>query len=403
MTFQKYKESLLKLAFFLMSILLLFPSNIKPLVIGVFAIVMIGFIYFEKLKFDVKYFTINGAIYLLLILSLVYTDDIAYSFKKFESMSSLFIFPFLFSFLSKFPLKIFKNINRFLFYFILSVALLNITFFLMIWLGGDATFKNVMRHYVFLIDNGLGNYNIHPIYMSMHLCIAIIFCMYLITKKTSVKLISPLILILGILFFFLFLLSKKGPIISLALVTVVYFFIKTKMKHKVFFLLSMIVFFSLIFSSQTSRDHFYEILNVKDIREGEMSSSNIRYTIYKCSFNLFKKEPLLGYGVGDSNNELIKSYKDVSSKLFYDKYNTHNQYLSFLLRVGLIGLIFILASFFFLFRKEIKNSNYLFLMVFCFYLLEMFTENILERQDGVIFYSFFVALLQGYNKSEIEV
>ncbi|WP_170179732.1 O-antigen ligase family protein [Flavivirga rizhaonensis] len=273
----------------------------------------------------------------------------------------------------------------------------------MIWLGEEAAFKNVIKHYVFLIDNNiLNNYNIHPIYMSIDVCLAIIFCMYLITNKTSAKFTSLLILILGVLFFFLFILSKKGPIISLALVTVVYFFIKTEMKYKIFFLLSMVVFFFVIFSSQTSKDHFYEILNVKDIRKGEITSSNIRYTIYKCSFDLFKKEPLLGYGVGDANNELIKSYKDISSKLFYDRYNSHNQYLSFLLRIGLIGLILILASFFFLFSKGIKNSNYLFLMVFSFYLLEMFTENILERQDGVIFYSFFVSLLQVYNKSKIE-
>ncbi|MEP2970174.1 MAG: hypothetical protein ABJO82_11605, partial [Nonlabens ulvanivorans] len=43
--------------------------------------------------------------------------------------------------------------------------------------------------------------------------------------------------------------------------------------------------------------------------------------------------------------------------------------------------------------KAYSNKNYLALAVVSFYCIVMFSENILEREQGVIFFSFFANLL----------
>jgi len=71
-------------------------------------------------------------------------------------------------------------------------------------------------------------------------------------------------------------------------------------------------------------------------------------------------------------------------------YNAHNQYLSSWLIGGLfsfLALVFLLGRNFFL---SVKHNNHLLFLVVTFYMIVMFTENILEREDGVIFFSLFL-------------
>jgi len=403
MNLQHYKKQFFSFAFFLMFVLVLFPSNVKSVVIAFFSAVMLLFIFTEKLKFDLNYFVLNATIYILLLLSLTYTQDLNFGVKKLETMASLFVFPFIFSFFSKqngfLIIQKIKNSKRFLVYYIFAVLLLNLIFFSIFWIG-EFTLFDTSKHYAYLIDNKLGKYNIHSIYMSMHICVSIIFTLIIIMKNTNNKV--NLILIIAILLqvFFLLVLNKKGPILSLIAIIALYTLYRGNSVVRWVFIASLVLITIIISLNIKSRNQFNELLKINTIEESETTSTNIRYTIYRYAIDTFKKQPFFGYGLGDSKNELLKTYKKNSLLLYENEYNTHNQYLSFLLSIGVFGLLLISLSLFYLLRKGIKQSNFLFLAIFLFYLIEMFSENILERENGVIFYSFFVSLFQVLKKED---
>jgi O-antigen ligase len=318
-------------------------------------------------------------------------------------MASLFVFPFIFSFFSKqngfLLIQKIKISNRFLVYYILAVLLLNLIFFSIFWIGEFNLF-DTSKHYAYLIDNKLGKYNIHSIYMSMHLCVSIIFALITIIKSTNKKVNLLYIIVILLLLFFLLVLNKKGPILSLIAVISLYVLYRGNRTMRSVFIGSLVLLTLIISINTKSRNQFKELFKINDIAQSTATSTNIRYTIYKNALQAFKKQPLFGYGIGDSKNELLKVHKKNSLLLYENEYNTHNQYLSFLLSVGVIGLILISFSLFNLLRKGIKQANFLFLGIFIFYLIEMFSENILERENGVIFYSFFISLFQILKKED---
>jgi O-antigen ligase len=152
-----------------------------------------------------------------------------------------------------------------------------------------------------------------------------------------------------------------------------------------------------------TRNRFLELINISNDKENAQSSTNIRYTIYKNSFKLVKNAPLLGYGIGDYNLVLKESYKKNAPFLLKKQYNSHNQYLSFFLMGGFcLFLIFI-----FTYTKNIflsiKEGNTMLILLLTFYGIMMLFENILERENGVIFFAFFInffALKNYYNIEE---
>jgi O-antigen ligase len=131
--------------------------------------------------------------------------------------------------------------------------------------------------------------------------------------------------------------------------------------------------------------------------EGELSSTQTRKEIYNCSFKLLKSNWIFGYGFGDVNDKLIKCYSHVSKYLVDGEFNSHNQYLSILLGCGVFGLLSIIFLLYFNFKVFTIEKHYFFLSVLLFYSIIMFVENILERQSGVILFSFFINLFSFFS------
>ena len=123
--------------------------------------------------------------------------------------------------------------------------------------------------------------------------------------------------------------------------------------------------------------------------------------IDRKEFTLLILFPFFGYGIGDYNDKLKESYKKNNPSLEV-YYNSHNQYISFLL-VG--GLFLLLLYFIFLYlnvKLAIKKRNINSLIILCFYSIVMLSENILERENGVIFFSFFLCFFSLNNYSSDE-
>jgi len=354
----------------------------------------------RKKYFNKSFFVLNTIFFFGIIFTLFYTSNYDYAIRKLQTMSSLLVFPFLFSlFNSADRKKISKNKNLFLSIYIISVFLFNTVIFLWFYLT-HYSFNDIVYHFHRVIMVDIGKFGIHPIYLSIHCCIAMFFSAFIYKTIHNKNLKKTLVFINIVLIFFLIIYARKGPLLALIITSLFWALFENKknLKLKIISIISLCL---LLFLIPKTRNRFSEIFTINNSKFIESNSYGVRFVIYKNASELIKEFPFFGYGIGDYNDKLKESYKKNNPSLEV-YYNSHNQYISFLL-VG--GLFLLLLYFIFLYlnvKLAIKKRNINSLIILCFYSIVMLSENILERENGVIFFSFFLCFfsLNNYNKDE---
>ncbi len=385
------KIRLLSVSMILVFMLPIFPNNIKPMVIGFLGVIVLVNTDFKNINFNIKYFLISTAIYFFLVISLIYSDNVGYGLKKLETMSSLLVFPFIFSILSKDVVSfIRKNRQCYLWVFIITVLIINIGFFCYHFFHYKST---IFVHYITVTRIAQGSFNIHPIYLSMHISVSILFSFFLLKNERKKRNIYTLIIVDIILLIFLLMLLKKGPIIGLAIASIIFVLLSKSKKIWSLSLAFLLLLSIALFNISEAKKKFSELIKIQTVQEGGYTSTNVRFSIYNYAIDIVKEAPLFGQGIGDYNDILINSFRQKSPALYSQKYNAHNQYLSFLLSIGFVGLSLFILALVYYFKNALVYDNKIVLCIMLFYIIVMAFENILEREDGVIFFSFFVGVL----------
>ena len=155
-------------------------------------------------------------------------------------------------------------------------------------------------------------------------------------------------------------------------------------------------------SGLISRFHmtFCELKNleINDYING--SSITMRLEYWKTGWGIFMNYPLLGVGTGDIKNEYLRSFRLNNSNLDL-KYQrrSHNQYLSVLISLGIIGLIFFLTSIFYPFFNYKGEFKFLYSLTLVIFLTSMLWEDTIESQAGVTSFSLLTSLFIFSKKS----
>lgn len=157
-------------------------------------------------------------------------------------------------------------------------------------------------------------------------------------------------------------------------------------------LLSVII---LAFAIPSSKKRIDEICNTKLVLPNKNQKSeevNFRYGIYHCVNSVLKENWITGVGPGNVQKDLNNCYSGYTYKNYDDyskiDYNSHNQYFDVLLKYGIFGLIlFFIFLFWGIANTDLSYRIFLFLI-----LIAMLTENILNRQVGIVFFTFFNSL-----------
>ncbi len=143
------------------------------------------------------------------------------------------------------------------------------------------------------------------------------------------------------------------------------------------------------FENQNAENHFNAAYD-----ESKWNGTNTRIAIWKCAFEIWKANPLLGTGIGDRSGDLKKKYEE--KKFWYafnTNKNTHNQYLDILISMGIIGLLlFLLLFFIYPVCSFIKQKQTLAIILFLLLAICLFTENMFDRYQGIIFIPFMLSL-----------
>src|SRR5690606_39242245 len=130
--------------------------------------------------------------------------------------------------------------------------------------------------------------------------------------------------------------------------------------------------------------------------EHDLSFSNAAYSLadprierWKIAWDLFRQSPWIGHGSGE---EIILLKEAYFNSAMYDSYlfelNAHNQYLSFMVKGGLAALSVYVISLFYFLRLAIQRKNLVFIAFMVLIIITGLSENILNVNKGIFFYSF---------------
>ena len=396
--------------------------SVLTIIWGVFG-VYIFFKQNKKLKYNTE-FSIFVIPYLLILLSLFYSTNIEYGLGMLTKMLSFVIFPLVFYLNRDFFLK--KHIYKIFDFFSISVLILVLfqigkVFYNYDFISSSLTLQEIksngfisiteiaiekveqiklrrFRNYIIEISNT------HSTYQGLWICLTIFYLglKSFVSEKKVITIIS--VILIAIFILWLYLISARMPFLALvvSLILVIIIFSKFSLKKKVIVsLIPLLVLIVLLSFHNPFSIRVKEYYNTgfsilgESSGPGEFNSSNVRNGVYYCDIKLIKEVPFFGVGLGDVQDNLNDCYQEnINSKVYkWHTYNTHNQYAFFWIASGILGLISFLALICINFFNSFKKKNILLFYLTSITTMVFFTENILQRSDGVVFYCFFIGLL----------
>lgn len=179
--------------------------------------------------------------------------------------------------------------------------------------------------------------------------------------------------------------------------------------HKVaiYISLSLITLFIIFYANNNLKQRFH-IQNSFKETINELSNYEPRVVIWSCSYNLIKQENynvLFGFNdIQNIRNYLVNCYaekiENKSKKEYYvnERFNSHNQFIDFLLSGGIIGMLIFIFFFIYIIHQA-KFNIYGTLIIISFIMFCLF-ENVLWRQLGVYLFGVFIPLCELENNKK---
>lgn len=352
-------------------------------------------------------------LYLLYIISLLYTENIDNGLSNVKKHLSFITLPLLI-YTSNLSEKISQRILKLFSYasiigIMFCIGVASIDYFL----TNEITVKLEESLYNKFLYYGLTRAieGWHPIYVGMFLNFSWVFIFLDLNdnwRNYSFFYKSGMITAIFIAFIGIILLGSINGTFTLTILLIsvpLYILFKDK-KFKIaisiisIIAISGIVIFSTSdFLNQKFTSVFEEGIKPTDTEE-ERNALTIRLAKWESSLDVIKENPILGTGPGDTKYDLIKSYKKNGYPYLANQgYNAHNQYFEFLIAFGVLGLLLFLTILAKFTIKGIKTSNILLLSLIAIIFLAGLSESILDRQQGIMFFSFLLPILS-YDRSK---
>ena len=352
-----------------------------------------------RLKKNPMFFIFTG-LYLLMIFGYFYSEDKPAAKFLLEKNTSLLFLP-LIIFTSNRLQK--REIHHIVFSFILGC--LGAT----IWALSKAVYLFQSKGENYFFYNDLSNLaGIHSSYFSLFLCFSILFMvLYFIEQSKELSLVK-IISIGGICLYFLFfmyLLASRMTFILVFLFSLLFFLYSLYkrgrlLKGIVLVTVTGIILFFSLGSLWNMKMRFYYLKYPESWEwkgaqtKNEWLNRKVHWGCYLESIS--KVNLLFGSGTGDSWTEVMPCFKRWDYAGYYSKLNAHNQYLEIMLRLGLLGLSLWVSSLLIPLWLSVKNKYSYYAMFLALFSICGFTETLLDRQHGAVFYSFFNAVFYSF-------
>ncbi|MCX6273407.1 MAG: O-antigen ligase family protein [Bacteroidetes bacterium] len=340
-----------------------------------------------------------SALYLVYCAGLAYSHNLAYGLFDLEVKLSLLVFPLIFSTLD-YSLFNEKRITTFFHSYLLGCVV--ITLILLIHALQNYFQSNSMVEFYY---DKLSAYQ-HPSYFSMNLNFGIALIIILLIRHWNEMpnwIRTFLICLIPYFFIIIILLSSKAGIISLLMILIIS--LSSLIIYKKEYMIGLLFFFMIPFSFLGAYymfpTSFYRLAVAKDYVSGNIpldvtsdDGTNERILVWRSSVEIFKEHPVFGVGTGDVKDLLMKKYEENHITAAVNKrLNAHNQYFQTLLSLGLLGLLILVFLLLFPMIDAVMRKDLLYFLFLMIVVVNFTGESMLERQAGVVFYSFFNAFL----------
>ncbi|MDH7446370.1 O-antigen ligase family protein [Aquimarina sp. 2201CG14-23] len=367
----------------------------------------------EKLVIRIKekknIFFLTSLIFFVFIFSLLFSENLSYGIRSVQHLIPLLLFPISFFFLSE---KISKKEITIIFKIYLVGCFLHIIYihYNFYDLG---LYNNIQeaKFYKLPFRDAVLNFeyeSLHPTYLSLWYCFAIVLILKDFERLKLGK--NTLILFIKITFILvlvgtIILLSSRIGILALIIVLFCFFLRlrNKKTKWTLSFLFIIAIAFSFKNVSYISSRFINEFKQTKMSPPvgKEHNSVNIRIGIYECSLKVIKNNLFFGVGIGDVQDRLNDCFSNFNTDVYQQKnYNSHNYFLHSLLVAGIIGLFAVLIMFYVLFKLALQFNSYAYICFLLIVIIALLFENILSRNNGVMFFAFFNTLFVQYFDSK---
>ena len=250
----------------------------------------------------------------------------------------------------------------------------------------------------FLNQNFTSPVGVHATYFAMYVLLSVCIFLFLYyrnaTPGRSMYLLFTIILFAGLIQ-----LSSRAPFIAATIIVmfIIPAFLLQGRSRLTFLLTAAIVsvsLFLIIDNVHSLKKRYVDDLenDLSDYQDpGDLTES--RLMRWNLEWQLVEKSPVIGYGTGSEEYILKEKYFD---NKFYRSFllglNAHNQYLSFLLNTGFVGLVLYLFILYSAIKVAFKSNDFLLMSFVTALIIVSLSENILDVSKGVLFYSFFFSL-----------
>ena len=332
--------------------------------------------------------------YILLLLGLIWTEDIPFGLSKLENKLTFLIFPLLFQ-ICKFNATFKQIVNVLLISILFSLISSNILAFLHIENQSSLNWNFFEK----LSNSKSFSWNMHRSYFATYCNILVVLMFQRLTtiEKDRYRLIP----IFGIA------IGSLGVIQSLSKINILILFLSFTFFLIVFFVkgfnirekLILFSFFltGLFFTvnNKAIRHRFNEIkestTSIKLENNTTLQSSAIRMIMWNTSWEVWKESFLLGSGTGDYSAELTKrNFNKGNYGVAKEELNSHNQFLNTGVQLGAVGVFVLFMLFFSSIRYFLRSTwRWMILVVF---LINFLVESFLETQAGIVLFCILILL-----------
>lgn len=329
-------------------------------------------------------------------------------FTLLERKSSYLLMPIVFAFTApEFRSLIMRQLMFFVYGCLITCAVGNAAFMYHHFIANPATVTLSHVWYRNIFEECT---SIHPTYMSMYLCVGLCITLLYATPRNrwESRLKNALLYLLLILTLALF---AKAPLIALAIIAVhlLYGYRKQLYKFKLHFIAFAATvagaYFFIPFFRQRAEELLGLLHNNKDAENITQNSVNIRKLIWDTDTNMLKHYWLTGTGPGRMLDLLHQRYffQSVYRGYWVGYFDPHNQYFYEWLSFGIAGIAVLLLALAVQYRRAIQHKNNLYLYFLIIISITFFTESLLGRQTGILFYSIFASLFFFYTPQKKEI
>ena len=393
----------------------------KPCSLLIILFAAFNLFFFKKLKYTKASLILMACIASTILLELLMfwnNDSFAKGLKAIEKSTSLLIF----------PLFIIGNYQRVNFLklaqtYVIATTLILLFFFMRF----NVVYPELMDKYLNGIDlwemgyqfaNSIG---IHAPALNMHLAFVSVCALYFVfhsfrnNEKTGFKIIQFLVFLLS--FFFVLFVNTRMALFNVLVGFIIVFFFEIKSKFStkkivltaitVVVLLGGILFFFVQKNpymkekySTVTFAYMDKVGKLDEIDHPEIKVYNAlvtRVSIWKSAWELSVKNLPFGVGASDGKPELNKYFAETNQH-FLAKYEfpTHNQFLDFLLKFGILGPLVVMLYIFTIGYLGYDLKNAMILSFFFIFFTSNLTDDFLLRFDGIAFSGLWFSVFASY-------